>query len=267
MDATWILIFLSLFFLKVPHTFIVYYGKDNESKIKEYKIAILQPDYFTVKQIKEIKKGNTTPVAYFSIGEINKILRDKNGKVLPFYIDKNKDGKPDRNEIWNSYYVNPGEKEWIEYSWKKIKRIFKKGFDGLFLDTVDTVDIYPELKESFIKYINNLKKSYPDKLLIINRGFSIIESVSPYIDGVVFECFSTYYDFKTGKYEKWKDKELKWTERIMRKLKKLNIKIYVLDYARKEDKKLMEFSIERARKFKVPLYITELHLDKIFFPD
>ena len=131
---------------------------------------------------------------------------------------------------------------------------------------MDTVDIYPELKESFIKYIKHLRKSYPDKLLIINRGFSIIESISPYIDGVVFECFSTHYNFKTGKYEKWKEEEIEWTDKTMRKLKKLKIKIYVLDYASKKDKQLIKFSIKRARKFKVPLYISELHLDEIFFP-
>ena len=267
MGTTWLVIsiFLSFVFPVFSGNFAVYYGKNEVDYLKTFKLVIIQPSHYDKQQIERIKNSGTKVIAYFSIGEIEKILKYKNGKIIPIYLDRNKDGKPDKNKNWNSYFINPWSDEWKNYSNEKIKKIFSNGFDGLFLDTIDTVDIYPELKENFVSYIKWLRDCFPSKILIVNRGFSIIKEISPYIDGVLFECFSTHYNFKNKRYERWKGNDLKWTENIMKKLKEMKLKIYILDYSKKEDIKLIEFIEKRAEKFGCPVYVSEIHLDKIFY--
>lgn len=275
MATTRILIFLliikNIFCLPSISRFAVYYGKNNIEKLKKFEMVILQSKFFTEEEIYSLKSNNVITIAYFSVGEIAELVKGDGkgpGGWASFYMDKNKDGLPDKNPNWNSYYINPGSNQWQEYSLRIISDIKRKGFDGILLDTIDTVDIYPELKKNFVDYIIWIKSKIPSFILIINRGFSIIDNVYTYIDAILFECFSTYYDFKNKKYMKWEGNDLKWTEGVMEKIKflqkKKNFLIFVLDYSDKNNKDLINYSLERGRKYNLPVYISEINLNSIF---
>lgn len=76
--------------------------------------------------------------------------------------------------------------------------------DGVFMDTVDTVDVYPAsaFQDAFATLINELKALYPTKDFCSNRGFTILEDIIASCSYVMFESFLTDYNWETGLYSK-----------------------------------------------------------------
>lgn len=82
---------------------------------------------------------------------------------------------------------------------------YKKGLqcDGLFMDTVDTVDVYPSeaFNQGMADMINSLKAQYPNAHFCSNRGFSVLNKIIPSCRFVMFESFLSDYNFDTGTYQ------------------------------------------------------------------
>lgn len=83
------------------------------------------------------------------------------------------------------------------------------GADGVFMDTLDTVDVYPgqAFQQGMAKMINELKEEYPEKSFLANRGFSITKDIIKSCDYVMFETFISEYNWETGEYYKLTDPE------------------------------------------------------------
>lgn len=98
------------------------------------------------------------------------------------------------------------------------------GADGVFMDTLDTVDVYPaeEFGEGMAKMVNELKAEYPGKEFIANRGFTILPQIIRSCAYVMFETFISEYDWNTGKYYELTDKDtVKENEEVKKKLREL----------------------------------------------
>jgi hypothetical protein len=77
--------------------------------------------------------------------------------------------------------------------------------DGVFMDTVDTVDIYPSdaFQQAMADMINSLfdeRKATTPKLFCSNRGFTILPKIVQSCEYVMFESWLTDYDFEKGVY-------------------------------------------------------------------
>jgi len=111
-----------------------------------------------------------------------------------------------------------GDKVYITYT--------KKGLncDGVFMDTVDTVDIYPSQNymETFGQMINDLKKDFPDKDFCSNRGFSILNDIIGSCSYVMFESFLVDYNWETDEYGKIDDPwAIDWNQSIIEQMNEL----------------------------------------------
>ncbi|WP_320046756.1 endo alpha-1,4 polygalactosaminidase [uncultured Ilyobacter sp.] len=128
--------------------------KSAESFIKtlenlDYDLLIIDADHMgkalsrsQVERLKRKKNGSRRlVVAYFSIGEAENYRRywkKQWSKILPGWIEK-------ENPNWKGNYI---VKYW-DPAWKKISKDYQKkidsaGFDGYFLDTVDTYRFFEE---------------------------------------------------------------------------------------------------------------------------
>lgn len=106
------------------------------------------------------------------------------------------------------------------------------GADGVFMDTLDTVDVYPSeiFQQGMAKMINELKEEYPKKSFLANRGFSIVKDIIKSCDYVMFETFISEYNWETGEYYKLTDpttiaynEEIKALLRDLRKEHKFDV--------------------------------------------
>ncbi|MBT5707705.1 MAG: hypothetical protein HOI66_15430, partial [Verrucomicrobia bacterium] len=99
-------------------------------------------------------------LGYLSIGEIapDAPYRDR---AIAFGVPR-----PMRNDIWKSEVVDLGASEWREFVLQDLAPgIIDKGFDGIFLDTMDAVEMLmgrfpdraPEFREGLIRLVKDLR--------------------------------------------------------------------------------------------------------------
>ena len=219
--------------------YLVYYGEWNEDIIfraKDFDLVIMEPSAISDSQLQSLKKGHdgvlgtnddVITIAYLSIGEADSgnIVGDGRGPCFydpigdtiiftnngfaSFYVDDaDYNGLPDQNATWGSYFVNAGDTTWWQYIEAKADALMAKGFDGLFLDTVDTANPwgpYYWTYKGMSNLIQHLRERFPETILIVNRGLFYFSplwyrntpyNIRPYINGVLFEGYYTSWDWE-----------------------------------------------------------------------
>lgn len=185
-------------------SFICYYGDFCEEQ-KNFDVAILHSNtlYTTenaAEKVKELSDSGTYTIAYITVGEddaLNVADGLGQGGYASYYIYEN--GYPKQNPNWGSYFVDASNPVWQEKILEEAGRILDYGVDGLFLDTLDTVDVRPESIGGLTELVKRLHETYPAAKLVANRGFNLLKYISPYISGLMFESFNTTYDFTSQK--------------------------------------------------------------------
>ena len=98
------------------------------------------------------------------------------------------------------------------------------GADGVFIDTIDTVDVYPSdaFQGAMADLINDAKSDFPTKMFIANRGFAILPDFVASCSHVMFETFISEYDWDNGTYYRLVDPEVnEYNEEIKELLRDL----------------------------------------------
>ncbi|EHP87388.1 endo alpha-1,4 polygalactosaminidase [Methanotorris formicicus] len=241
------------------NNFWVYYGSNNIEKLSKYDLVIVEPYNYNKEDIQKLKSlnPNIKVIAYLSIGEVD--------KDRPYFKECQKIivGK---NQNWKSYYVNVSSPTWQKIMLNEVKKFKDMGFDGVFLDTVDSA-IYTNQKNEVIELVKKIRIENPNIIIIQNRGFEVVDKTAPYIDGFLFEDFTTYYDFENKKAYYWKGSDLNWINAQSEKLKNLKEKygivVLTLDYVNNDDE-MIKNSIKHAEKYGfIPMITNNINLNSI----
>ncbi len=257
-------------------TYVCYYGKDRLADISKFDVAIMEPRNYTDDEIKTLSDSGVWVIGYVSLGESDQLHKGDGrgpGGYASFYFDDDGDGMPDMNKNWHSYYVNPASELWHRHVITRIKKLKKQGVAGIFMDTIDNADLKPEFHYAMIELIKEIRDSFPNMKFVANRGFSILEDIAPYIDGMMWEDFSTGgYDFKNNRYLEPDSEFLAWTgyfavNFINRLRKKHNFLVFALDYAEPSDTERINFFYNRACSYGFIPYVSTIYLDSIFHHD
>ena len=256
-----------------------YYGQPRIPELSRFALVIIEPGQYTAAQVDQIKKAGTIVIGYLSLGEILETPKGTFPKpaqgaprhlaIAPYYLDRDGDGQPDRNGSWNSLYVDARSPEWQKRVLTDLapKVLAGKHCDGLFFDTLDTVDVYPETKPGMIDLIKKLRAAYPKAPFIANRGFEILEGTVPVIDALLFEAFTTRYAPETNRSELFSQSDLEWVDGIVTRIKTAGgadpIQILVLDYADPRNPAVKAAAIARAKKAGLTYSISTGSLDKL----
>ncbi len=252
--------------------FVCYYGPDAIQELSDFNVAILESGNHKKSDIELLKKAGVWTVGYVTIGEDDKLEKGDGkgpGGYASFYMDADWDGKPDMNVNWNSYYVDAGNPLWQDIIInKRVKAVLDKGCDGIFMDTVDTVDIYPDTRKGMVDLIQNIRKKYPDIKIVQNRGFGVLQDTAPYIDGIMYEDFSINYDWQSDTYSQADSAKLNSTGSfavgINEMRKKHNFIVFALDYANPDQKDLIQFCYDRAWEYDFLPYVSTINLDEVY---
>lgn len=172
----------------IEDSFFIYYGNAAcVHKLGEYETLILDPDNY-----RDVTSFNSCTYAYLSLGEVNSFRS---------YFDdlKNNNKLLEKNHIWDSYLIK-FDSFWEELVLKTIiPNIIKSGYDGIMIDTIDTI-IYNKTtsKENLKEFINSIKEIYPNFKIMVNRAFEIINDLS--VDSILLESTISTHDFETKEY-------------------------------------------------------------------
>ncbi len=223
-------------------------------------LIILQTRFLDLKFDEEISK-KTLVAGYVSVLEFDGEKSD----LEKYGLKKAVLGK---NGNWGSYIMDINDLNYQNYVLKQVQAVFDTGAQGVFLDTIDDVENYPQLKPGTIKFLKALHEKYPDKFFIMNRGFDVLDSVADDIQGILFEDFGTYYDFGKKCYRVFSKGDLQWIENMARKLKKYQdegkLRILASGYAPSEFSPLVLFSENLAKRYGFAFYASDLQIEYVY---
>jgi len=234
-------------------SYAVYYGKDaaDVAQLSNYDLAIVQSYTLTAPQLKTLHDNGTRVVAYLTIGEL-----DKNspyaGQVAASWV-------LGKNANWGSKFIDASQPGWQKIVSAEAADLMKQGYDGVFLDTLDTADLYPQAGPGLVKIVQNLRATYPDALIVQNRGFGLLKQTAPSIDAVMFENFSSGYDFKTSTYG-----AVNGDPSFVQALSARGLKVLALDYAQPGQTTLISNDYQRAKAYGFVPYVSTINLDRVY---
>lgn len=233
--------------LKNVETYKVYYGKafDNiEISFEDYDLMIIEPSHYSKEDILYYRENTSSLYfGYLSVFEIpnwyleysNKISSEDYLKVDNEFV-YNRDYKNYIGDIRSDVYRNILLDE-VE------KSIINKGFDGIFLDTVDWIDYFLEdkpllsddLLAGYLIFLDSLKEAFPDLIVVQNRSFRAFEKgAHKLVDGFMWENYSR---------DKALNEDIKKTALLYKNQFLYHQQIFVLSHdGQQSDEKFAKFS-------------------------
>ena len=151
--------------------------------------------------------------------------------------------------------------------------ILHKGFDGLFLDTLDDPPYlenldskkYSGMTRGGVNLVKAIRHHYPNIKIMVNRGYELLEDIAEDIDMVLGECVFADYDFKTKTYQRVSEEEYRQQVAILTSLKDKfpHLEIFTLDYWNPDDMAGIAEIYRQQRNNGFRPYVATVELDRI----
>lgn len=246
-------------------SWVCFYNSEFPANVQIYDLYIF--DTTNHPAIGPLQAKGKKVVGYISVGEVAK-HND--------FFDKIKSEKllVDENKNWpGSFRVNIKDEKWHKFVLKSlIPQITAKGFDGIFIDTIDTADYLENTKniagsvKGAADLIKKIRKKFPSLIIVLNNGLFLTEYVGNEIDALVVEDVYTLYNFKTKKYLL---SNSTWTQERLALIKKFqegfHKPVLSLDYLKPSDFKEIQNISNLAKSDGLIPYISDIELNQVFF--
>ena len=125
------------------------YGKIAPETVKGYGLVILEAQHYSTQDIEVFKKHNHKVLAYLSLTEVHKTAVHYSA-INPYTLGKNNN--------WDSYFIDISNNKAKKILLSLITDLSTKGFDGLFLDNLDNVSQWGQLKDKEADLLNLIKR-------------------------------------------------------------------------------------------------------------
>lgn len=261
---------ISLAFPLMSHAeekYAVYYSdKAPIEELSSYNVLVLDSDAHP--SLSRLKDRGKMVLGYISLGEVAK-------ERFYFSEAKSKGLLLEQNANWpGSYAVNIRNPEWAKMVIEDIiPKIVEKGFQGIFIDTLDTPLAleqrnpahYQGMSDAAVALVKGIHLHYPYLTLMVNRAYPILPKIAGNIQMVMGESVYSDYDFTHKRYGLVANATYKQQVAYLKDAQKHNkaLKIYTLDYAEKQDKpKITHIYQEQRRNGFIP-YVATIGLDEI----
>lgn len=246
---------------------IAFYGQTaDEWVLSSYDVVVLDPMFKG--SIPAVADAGARVCAYLSLGEIR--ISDT------FYDRVDRAALLEENPAWpGTRRIDVRQRSWKELiCGEVIPFIAAKGFTGLLLDTLDTPPYLEQLdpngkrgmRQAAVDLVVAIHNSYPNMLVIVNRGYALLPSVIDSIDGIVAESLLTTVDQRRGGGFKWNgpsDVALQLSLLANATQGRTRLPILSLDYWDPEDAATIREMYLRQRQLGHHPYVATRMLDRI----
>jgi polysaccharide biosynthesis protein PelA len=245
----------------------LFYGEDvDPEEFDGFDLAVLDPGF--KRPIERVTALGTQAVGYLSLGEIK-----RTSPLFPQLTDP--EVLLGENPQWPGTVLCDVRRP----AWRSlvldvaIPALLERGFSGVFFDTLDTPphleqtdpERYAGMRLAAIDLVRSIRERFPDRTLLMNRGYALLPEVTGCVDGVVAESFLTTYDAQANGYRWIEGDELEQHKQALAPLRDASppVPILSLDYWDPEDPDTIReiYACERALGHRP--YVAQLLLDKI----
>ncbi len=192
---------------------------------------------------------STIRLAYVSVGEADPrrpYWSEVRGQ--PFLVEPNPEW-PD------NLRVDIRDTRWQEVLMcEEIAGLMQRGFDGLMLDTVDTVP-YLETKDparfagsrqALRDWLQRLRKAFPKAVLVANGSDALVDA-APYVDAFVVEGVFSIYDVRQRTYRRTTDAERDWKLAAIARARAVAPRpVFTIEYADVGDAELSQWASQES---------------------
>lgn len=242
----------------------IYKGNIPDEAFYLYDWLVVDPDSFSMPKFKKERfyiKKRAKIIAYVSIGELD--------PYRPYFSEINKEWIIGENKAWHTYIADLKKASYQDFL---INRAFKpiagEGYDGFFLDTLDSYQTVLKSKDwksyenAELKFIKRLRRLFPNKIIIVNRPFRIINEIKNDIDGFVAE--DLFYGLNQKlEYTRLSEKETDHLLAKLKEVKRLGIHVIVIDYIPPTKRQLAIRDAEKISTLSFIPYVTDKDLSII----
>ena len=250
-----------------PKSWVVYYGAEPAgAQLAPYDIIVVDGGY--TGPLGELKARGAMVLAYLSLAEVSKQRAHFAQAQQAGLLVKENPNWPGawmlevRDERWRAMVVE-----------QLAPALLARGFDGLFLDTVDSAlhleatepKTYGGASDAAVDLILRLHRSAPRAKLMLNGAVPLLARLRGAVDMVAVESSMTDWDFarKTARWRR--PDERKWaTDRLAKaRLANGDLRVFTLDYWPVDDAagRARIYREQRAAGF-VP-YVATIALDRV----
>lgn len=186
-------------------TFKIYYGPMEEKILQDllrYNMVIVEPTKLTDDNLLKLQEAGVIVIGYQSLVEVGKWDIDLLDKLSSedILIEQTEDKGPIANPLSEHYRMI-----WTNAMEARIKF---RGFDGVFLDTMDDILLLDkgqreEVIRAIVEWIATMKMDSPEMLFIQNRGFDVfLLGSARNVDGLLWENFDSLRMNSDAQYTK-----------------------------------------------------------------
>ncbi|MBF0587772.1 MAG: endo alpha-1,4 polygalactosaminidase [Magnetococcales bacterium] len=248
-------------------SWLVYYSdKAPVGAFKNHSLLVLDSRYHP--PLRPLADRGKTLLGYLSLGEV--------ASDADWYEEMRQQGiLGAENPAWpGSFYVDLRDPRWVKRVVEElVPSIVKRGFQGVFLDTLDNAGHlerldpkkYHGMVEAGARLVRTIRRHYPYLVIMINRGYELVPLVGDQIDMLTGESVYARHDASSSGYARVVEKDYLWQVKQLKKAKKRHprLKIFSLDYWNPDDAAGLReiYRIQRQNGFSP--YVSVPKLDRI----
>ena len=153
------------------------------------------------------------------------------------YADLPDDCVLGQDTAWGGKIINLAHAECRSYLLQKIiNPVWRQGYRGLFLDTLDTYELVSGVgarqkqEQGLVQLIKAIKAAHPNTLLLANRGFAVLPQIHQLLTGVLAESLLHAWDQSTQTYHSVPQDQQRELINQLRTAQGYNLPIFVIDY-------------------------------------
>lgn len=243
------------------------YGVATDAALaRGYDLLVLEPDH--ARPIEPLRGPGSRLLGYISLGEVER------GRPFSGQLDRAgalqaaNPNWPDarmvdlRHPAWRSLIVE-----------KLVPDILRKGYDGLFFDTLDNAEAM-EAKDpagnkgmvaAATEVVRAIRAQFPSIAIMMNRGYALLPGAAKYIDFVLGEAMASRWSFTDKRYEMTPPADWLWQAERLRGARQSNpaVELATLDYWDPSDRATVASLYQRERAAGFHPYVATLALDKL----
>ncbi len=190
-------------------TAIYYADNPPVNVLAQFDRLILESQNVTATQLRDLKKYGATTYAYVSVGE--------SAPNRPWSDEIDSSSIVGENSTWGSVVLDLASANWQSLILRRTDDLVAKGYDGLFLDTMDSYQLYsktPQARSSqegaLASLIKRIKSRHPHLRIITNRGFEVLGQIANEIEAVAAESLFRSWDNNAQEYKLVNERDRQW---------------------------------------------------------
>ncbi len=208
-----------------------FYGANPPvNALSQFDRLILESENIKADELEQLKRNGAATFAYLSIGEV--------GSERDWYSSLAPEATLGTNEVWNSKVMDLASPEWQRFVLRRVNRLVADGYDGLFLDTMDSYQLYAtteaertKQEAGLTRLLARVKKQHPQIRLIANRGFEVIDKIATQLEAVAAESLYAGWNNGAQAYQPVAENDRSWLLAKLTNIKKQHgIDVIVIDY-------------------------------------